>query len=86
MAIFTHFPIVAATIHPYSLNGSPMDVAGGDWFVGKAAASVLVTHPVLGQIQIFNTHVRMHCCHITYALIFCCVIAIAVCEGGRRGA
>ena len=29
----------------------------GDWFVGKAAASVLVTHPTLGQVQVFNTHV-----------------------------
>lgn len=59
LAIFTRFPIIAATIHPYSLNGSPIDVAGGDWFVGKAAASVLLAHPVLGQVQIFNTHVRL---------------------------
>lgn len=59
LAIFTRFPIIAATIHPYSLNGSPIDVAGGDWFVGKAAASVLISHPILGQVQIFNTHVRL---------------------------
>jgi hypothetical protein len=58
LAIFSRFPIVAATIHPYSLNGSPIDVLAGDWFVGKAAASVLVTHPILGQVQVFNTHVR----------------------------
>jgi sphingomyelin phosphodiesterase 2 len=57
LAIFSRFPIVAATIHPYSLNGSPIDVLAGDWFVGKAAASVLVTHPTLGQVQVFNTHV-----------------------------
>ncbi|KAI0320069.1 inositol phosphophingolipids phospholipase C [Amylostereum chailletii] len=56
LAIFSRFPIIAATIQPYSLNGSPIDVTGGDWFVGKAAASVLITHPVLGQVQIFNTH------------------------------
>ncbi|KAI0003827.1 inositol phosphophingolipids phospholipase C [Russula compacta] len=56
LAIFSRFPIVAATIHPYSLNGSPLDVLAGDWFVGKAAASVLITHPTLGQVQIFNTH------------------------------
>ncbi|KAH9996043.1 Endonuclease/exonuclease/phosphatase [Russula vinacea] len=49
-------PIVAATVHPYSLNGSPLDVIAGDWFVGKAAASVLITHPTLGQVQVFNTH------------------------------
>ncbi len=48
---------MAATIHPYSLNGSPLDVLAGDWFVGKAAASVLIMHPTLGQVQVFNTHV-----------------------------
>ncbi|KAI0248373.1 DNase I-like protein [Lactifluus subvellereus] len=56
LAIFSRFPIVAATIHPYSLNGSPLDVLAGDWFVGKSAASVLITHPTLGQVQVFNTH------------------------------
>ncbi|KAI0715005.1 Endonuclease/exonuclease/phosphatase [Earliella scabrosa] len=56
LVIFSRFPIVAATVHPYSLNGSPIDVAAGDWFVGKAAASVIVAHPILGQVQIFNTH------------------------------
>jgi sphingomyelin phosphodiesterase 2 len=39
------------------LNGSPLDVIAGDWFVGKAAASVLIAHPTLGQVQVFNTHV-----------------------------
>lgn len=57
LVILSRFPILAATIHPYSLNGSPIDVLAGDWFVGKAAASVLIAHPILGQAQIFNTHV-----------------------------
>ncbi|KAH9942949.1 Endonuclease/exonuclease/phosphatase [Amylocystis lapponica] len=56
LAIVSRFPIIGATIHPYSLNGSPIDVIQGDWFVGKAAASVLVAHPILGQLQVFNTH------------------------------
>ncbi|OCH95753.1 DNase I-like protein [Obba rivulosa] len=56
LVTLSRFPIVASTIHPYSLNGSPIDVLGGDWFVGKAAASVLVAHPILGQVQVFNTH------------------------------
>ncbi|KAF9024148.1 inositol phosphophingolipids phospholipase C [Hymenopellis radicata] len=56
LAIFTRYPIIATAVHPYSLNGEPMDVAAGDWFVGKAAASIVVIHPVLGQVQIFNTH------------------------------
>ncbi|KAL4241774.1 neutral sphingomyelinase family protein [Abortiporus biennis] len=56
LVIFSRFPILAATVHPYSLNGSPIDVIAGDWFVGKAAASILITHPVLGQVQVFDTH------------------------------
>lgn len=58
LVIFSRFPIIAATIHPYSLNGSPIDVVAGDWFVGKAAASIVFAHPILGQVQVFNTHVR----------------------------
>ncbi|TFY68591.1 hypothetical protein EVJ58_g927 [Rhodofomes roseus] len=56
LAVLSRFPIIGATINPYSLNGSPIEVVQGDWFVGKAAASVLVAHPVLGQLQVFNTH------------------------------
>ncbi|KIL71557.1 hypothetical protein M378DRAFT_188979 [Amanita muscaria Koide BX008] len=56
LAIFSRFPIIGCSISPYSLNGAPIDVGGGDWFVGKAAASVIIDHPVLGQVQVFNTH------------------------------
>jgi len=58
LALFSRFPITSASIHPYSLNGSPIDVAGGDWFVGKAAASIVVSHPVLKELEVFNTHVN----------------------------
>jgi hypothetical protein len=60
LAIFTRYPIISAAIHPYSLNGAPMDVLGGDWFVGKAASNVVILHPLLGQVQVFNTHVEYH--------------------------
>lgn len=56
LAIFSRFPIISSSIHPYSLNGAPLDVIAGDWFVGKAAASVVIAHPVLGQVEVFNTH------------------------------
>ncbi|KAF8971679.1 inositol phosphophingolipids phospholipase C [Flammula alnicola] len=56
LAIFSRYPIISAAVHPYSLNGTPLDVAGGDWFVGKAAAYVVILHPLLGQVQVFNTH------------------------------
>lgn len=58
MAIFSKWPLIQTSVHPYSVNGAPIDVAGGDWFVGKAAASAVILHPVLGQVQVFNTHVR----------------------------
>ncbi|KAG2022840.1 inositol phosphorylsphingolipid-phospholipase C [Coprinopsis cinerea AmutBmut pab1-1] len=56
LAIFTRYPIISTSVVPYSLNGAPIDVAAGDWFVGKAAASVVILHPILGQVQVFNTH------------------------------
>ncbi|KAF9270690.1 inositol phosphophingolipids phospholipase C [Marasmius fiardii PR-910] len=56
LAILSRFPIIGSTCNPYSLNGLPIDVTGGDWFVGKAAASVVINHPVLGEVQVFNTH------------------------------
>jgi len=58
LAIFSRYPFISAAIHPYALNGTPLDVAGGDWFVGKAAAHATILHPVLGQVELFNTHVR----------------------------
>lgn len=58
LAIFSRFPFIETSIHPYSLNGEPTDVGGGDWFVGKAAASVVILHPIIGRVQVFNTHVR----------------------------
>ncbi|KIJ66189.1 hypothetical protein HYDPIDRAFT_174358 [Hydnomerulius pinastri MD-312] len=56
LAIFTKWPIIATSITPYSLNGEPIDAFGGDWFVGKAAGSVTIVHPILGEVQIFDTH------------------------------
>ncbi|KAI5997986.1 Endonuclease/exonuclease/phosphatase [Pisolithus albus] len=56
LAIFTKWPIISTSVTPYSLNGEPMDVAGGDWFVGKAVGSVTIMHPILGRVQVFDTH------------------------------
>ena len=57
MAIFSRFPIVSTSTNPYSLCGHPADLSG-DWFVGKAAVSAVLRHPVLDEIEVFNTHVR----------------------------
>ena len=56
LALFSAFPILTASLHSYSLNGSPLDSAG-DWFVGKAVASVSVAHPLLGTLDVYTTHV-----------------------------
>lgn len=60
LVIFSRFPFIRTSIFPYSLNGEPIDVGAGDWFVGKAAASITIIHPLLGQVEIFNTHVGRH--------------------------
>lgn len=59
LAIFTRFPILETSIRPYSLNGSPLDVAGGDFFVGKCIVSAVFHHDALGEVEIFNTHVSL---------------------------
>jgi hypothetical protein len=57
LAIFTKFPIISAQALPYSLSGLPLAVIAGDFFVNKAAGSVVVLHPELGEVEIWNTHV-----------------------------
>jgi len=67
---------------PYSLTGEPTDVFGGDWFVGKGAGSVIITHPVLGQVQLFVTHVSL----LTYLLSYGIDSAHQFCaKGGESG-
>ena len=55
--MFTRFPIISAQALPYSLSGSPQQAFAGDFFVKKAAANVVVLHPTLGEVEIWNTHV-----------------------------
>lgn len=58
LAIFTRFPLISAQALPYSLSGSPAQAFEGDFFVKKAAANVVVLHPLLGEIEIWNTHMH----------------------------
>ena len=57
LAILSKFPIISAQALPYSLSGLPLAVIAGDFFVNKAAGSVVVLHPELGEVEIWNTHV-----------------------------
>lgn len=57
LAIFTRFPIISAEAFPYSLSGVPYHPVDGDFFVNKAAGNVVILHPLLGEVEVWNTHV-----------------------------
>ena len=59
LAVFTRFPLISAQVLPYSLSGSPAQVFAGDFFVKKAAGNVVILHPLLGEVEIWNTHVSV---------------------------
>lgn len=65
LAIFSRFPIVETSYFPYSLNGKPQYFWHGDYFVGKGLASAVVKHPTLGEVEVFNTHVRLIMSHFS---------------------
>ncbi|CAE6368165.1 unnamed protein product [Rhizoctonia solani] len=56
LAIFSRFPIQSTSIHPFSFCGAPLDLTGGNWFGGKGVVSTILDHPLLGEVEIFNTH------------------------------
>ncbi|SPO37428.1 related to ISC1 - Inositol phosphoSphingolipid phospholipase [Pseudozyma flocculosa] len=56
LAILSRWPILETRTHPYSLNGLPIHVQQGDWFVGKACGAITVHHPELGLVDVWNTH------------------------------
>lgn len=58
LAIFTRFPIIDGQSLPYSLSGTPLEVIAGDFFVNKAAGNVVILHPVLGEVEIWDTHMH----------------------------
>ncbi|ODO09201.1 hypothetical protein I350_02801 [Cryptococcus amylolentus CBS 6273] len=58
LAIFTRFPLIGAQAFPYSLSGTPAQAFAGDFFVKKAAGNVVILHPVLGEVEIWNTHMH----------------------------
>ena len=56
LAILSRWNILETRTQPYSLNGQPIHVGQGDWFVGKACGSVTINHPRLGLVDVWNTH------------------------------
>ncbi|KAB5590390.1 hypothetical protein CTheo_6156 [Ceratobasidium theobromae] len=56
LSLFSRYPIEQAQMHPFALAGDPIDVFGGDWFVGKGVAAATLSHPVLGHIELLTSH------------------------------
>lgn len=56
LAILSRFPIYSSHTQPYSLNGLPIHVGHGDWFVGKGAgcASIDLGDGLL--VDVWDTH------------------------------
>ncbi|KAG0257523.1 phospholipase C type enzyme [Mortierella polycephala] len=61
LVILSRYPIVSTTMKRFALNGDPAMVLHGDWFDGKGCASAIIHHPLVGEIQVLNTHF-----HATY--------------------
>ncbi|GMK56373.1 hypothetical protein CspeluHIS016_0302130 [Cutaneotrichosporon spelunceum] len=58
LAIFSQHPISESHALPYSLSGEPHKAIQGDFYVNKAAGRVTVRHPVLGEMEVWNTHMH----------------------------
>ncbi|CAE6432727.1 unnamed protein product [Rhizoctonia solani] len=56
LSLFSRYPIEQAQMHPFALAGDPIDVLGGDWFVGKGVAAATLSHPTLGHIELLTSH------------------------------
>ncbi|KAG0280286.1 phospholipase C type enzyme [Linnemannia exigua] len=61
LATFSKYPIVSSSLTRFALNGDPWPVWQGDWYDGKSCGSIVVTHPLVGEVEVFNTHY-----HATY--------------------
>ncbi|KAI9467799.1 MAG: Endonuclease/exonuclease/phosphatase, partial [Benjaminiella poitrasii] len=58
LAILSKFPIISTSYHRYALNGKPLQIFHGDYYVGKGIGSVLIEHPTIGLLEVFNTHLH----------------------------
>lgn len=56
LAVFSRFPIRDAWWRGFTVTGKPGRVFDGDWYAGKGVGGVRVQHPVLGAIDVFDTH------------------------------
>lgn len=55
LAILSRFPLLESTTIPYHLTGRPLGFS--DFYVNKAAGSIMIDHPTIGEMDIYTTHV-----------------------------
>ncbi|KAG0152376.1 hypothetical protein CROQUDRAFT_667265 [Cronartium quercuum f. sp. fusiforme G11] len=56
LAILSRHPIIESHFHAYALNGHALHFIEGDFFVGKAVGSCLLDVPLVGEVEVFSTH------------------------------
>ncbi|GAA5910642.1 hypothetical protein JCM6882_001047 [Rhodosporidiobolus microsporus] len=56
LALLSRYPITAAFVSPYPLNGFPLHFIEGDFFAGKAVCGITVEVPGVGRVDVLNTH------------------------------
>ncbi|CAO3571394.1 unnamed protein product [Mortierella alpina] len=61
LVVLSKHPILSTSLRRFALNGDPMAIHRGDWWDGKSCASAVLAHPIVGEIEVFNTHL-----HATY--------------------
>lgn len=57
LAVFSKYPIHDAWWKGFTLTGKAHRIFDGDWYAGKGIGAVRIKHPMIGDIDIFNTHV-----------------------------
>lgn len=58
LAVLSKYPILGSSMFKYPLNGRPIAVWRGDWYVGKGVACASLQHPSGQIIELFNTHLH----------------------------
>ncbi|KAF9315850.1 phospholipase C type enzyme [Podila horticola] len=58
LVILSKYPVIGSTMRRFALNGDPMKIFHGDWYVGKCVVSAIIAHPTCGEIEVFNTHLH----------------------------
>lgn len=73
LAILSRYPLLESTTIPYHLTGRPLGFS--DFYVNKAAGSIMIEHPTIGEMDIYTTHVSLARARSSLACCCCCCCA-----------